>query len=162
RVLRGGREETVPLGEVEVGETILVRPGEQVGLDGVVASGASTVDESLLTGEGLPVEKASGSRVFGGTLNKTGALTVRVSRPGSESALARIVAAVREAQATKPRVQKFADQAAGVFVPAVVLIGVASAILWALYGPEPQVLLALTALVSVFAVACPCALGLAT
>ena len=162
RVLRGGQGETIPIGEVEVGETIQVRPGEQIGLDGTVLGGASTVDESLLTGESLPVEKSSGSSVWGGTINKTGSLDVRVSKPGSESALARIVEAVRVSSATKPRIQRFADRAAAVFVPAVILTGVASAVLWALYGPEPQIVYALTCLVSVFAVACPCALGLAT
>ncbi|MEK7858584.1 MAG: heavy metal translocating P-type ATPase [Elusimicrobiota bacterium] len=162
RVSRGGKELTVPLAEVEVGETVIVRPGEQIALDGTVVEGASTVDESLLTGESLPLEKSKGSSVWGGTMNKTGALTVRVERPGSESALARIVEAVRTSQATKPRIQRFADKAAGAFVPFVVLTGVASALLWSLYGPEPKVLFALTALISVFAVACPCALGLAT
>ena len=162
RALREGREETVTLAEVRVGETIRVRPGEQVGLDGTVLSGASAVDESLLTGESLPAEKSPGSRVLGGTINKTGSLDVRVSRPGSESALARIVAAVRAAQASKPRVQRFADKAAAAFVPFVVLVAVASALYWALNGPEPRILFALSSFVSVFAVACPCALGLAT
>jgi len=162
RVARGGEPETVPLAEVEVGETVLVRPGEQIGIDGTVLSGASTVDESLLTGESLPVEKSPGSSVWGGTVNKTGALAIRVSKPGSESALARIVEAVRVSQATKPRIQRFADRAAALFVPIVVLVAVASAVLWALYGPEPKVVFALTCLVSVCAVACPCALGLAT
>ncbi len=162
RVRRSGAELTVPLADVAVGETILVRPGEQVGLDGSVVAGASTVDESLLTGESLPVEKAPGSGVWGGTINKTGALEIVVSRPGSESALARIVEAVRASQATKPRIQRFADRVASWFVPFVMLIAAGSAVLWATYGPEPKVLYALSALISVFAVACPCALGLAT
>jgi Cu+-exporting ATPase len=162
RALRGGKEAVVPLSEIEPGDTVLVRPGEQVGLDGVVLEGASTIDESLLTGESLPVEKSKGSRVFGGTLNKTGALVIRVERPGSESALARIIEAVRAAQATKPRIQRFVDRVAGWFVPAVLLLGTTTALLWALYGPEPRAVLALTCLVSVFAAACPCALGLAT
>lgn len=162
RVLREGREKTVALSEVKAGEVIRVHPGEQVGLDGVVVSGASTVDESLLTGESLPVEKSSGSHVWGGTINKTGAFEVRVSRPGEESALARIVSAVRGAQATKPRIQKLVDRIAAFFVPFVVISGAASAVIWASYGPEPKILLALTSLISVFAVACPCALGLAT
>ncbi|MFA6004701.1 MAG: heavy metal translocating P-type ATPase, partial [Elusimicrobiota bacterium] len=162
RVLRNGKEETVPVAEVEVEETVIVRPGEQIGLDGMVLSGVSTVDESLLTGESLPVEKSAGSNVWGGTMNKMGALDIRVTKPGSESALARIVEAVRVSQATKPNIQRFVDRTAAVFVPAVMLAGVSSAVLWALYGPEPKVILALTSLVSVFAVACPCALGLAT
>ncbi|MBI3552064.1 MAG: copper-translocating P-type ATPase [Elusimicrobia bacterium] len=162
RVAREGKELTVPIAQVKVGETILVRPGEQIAMDGVVLSGTSTLDEALLTGESMPVEKAPGSRVWGGTINKTGSMEVRVSRPGSESAVARIVEAVRMSQATKPRIQKFADTVASYFVPFIVLTAVAGAVLWALYGPEPKVLLALTCLVSVLAVACPCALGLAT
>lgn len=162
RVVRDGREIVAALADVRVGETIRVRPGEQVGLDGVVVSGASTLDESLLTGESMPVEKSPGSRVWGGTINKTGALEVRVTRPGAESALARIVEAVRASQATKPKIQKFVDRIAAVFVPLVILFAVASALLWSLYGPEPKVVFAMTALVSVLASACPCALGLAT
>jgi len=162
RVLRDGKEQTVALAEVRVGETVRVRPGEQVALDGAVLSGFSTVDEALLTGESLPVEKAPGSRVWGGTMNKTGALEIEVLRPGSASALARIVEAVRTSQATKPQIQRFADRAASFFVPAVILIAVTTALLWSLYGPEPKILLALTSLVSVLAVACPCSLGLAT
>jgi Cu+-exporting ATPase len=162
RCLRGGREETVELGEVEVGESVVVRPGEQIGLDGTVLAGASTVDESLLTGESLPAEKSAGSAVWGGTMNKTGALEIKVLRPGAESALARIIEAVRTSQATKPRIQRFVDRVAAVFVPAVLLVGTAAAVLWALYGPEPKVIFALTTMISIFAVACPCALGLAT
>ena len=162
RVLKDGKELTIPIADVVVGQTVRVRPGEQIALDGVVLTGSSTIDESLLTGESMPVEKAPGSRVWGGTINKTGSLDYEVSRPGSESALARIVEAVRMSQATKPRVQKFADTIASYFVPFVLLLAVASALLWALYGPEPKVLLALTSFVSVLAVSCPCALGLAT
>ncbi len=162
RVVREGRELTAPLAEVRVGELIRVRPGEQIGLDGIVTSGQSTVDESLLTGESLPVEKSPDSHVWGGTMNKNGSLEIRVTSPGSASALARIVEAVRESQATKPHIQRLVDRIASWFVPAVVIGGSLSAVLWATYGPEPKVLLALTTLVSVFAVACPCALGLAT
>lgn len=162
RVVRDGKEVVAPLADVKVGELVRIRPGEQVGLDGSVLDGFSTVDESLLTGESMPVEKSPGSRVWGGTINKTGALEMRVNRSGAESALARIVEAVRASQATKPKIQHFVDQVAALFVPAVILIAVASALLWSLYGPEPKVLFALTALVSVLAAACPCALGLAT
>jgi Cu+-exporting ATPase len=162
RVVKDGREKTVQLADVVAGDVIRVRPGEQVALDGVVLVGQTTVDESLLTGESLPVEKSAGSRVWGGTINKSGSVDVEVKRPGSESALARIVEAVRESQATKPRIQKFVDKVAAYFVPFIVLLGVGTALLWALYGPEPKALLAMTCLVSIFAVACPCALGLAT
>ena len=162
RVVRNGDEVTIPIAEVKVEETIRVRPGEQIGLDGMVLSGQSTIDESLLTGESMPVEKSSGSHVWGGTINKAGSLEIRVTSSGADSALARIVEAVRESQATKPRIQRFVDRLASYFVPGVMLCGSLSAVLWATYGPEPKVLLALTTFVSVFAVACPCALGLAT
>lgn len=162
RVLRDGAEKTVPLREVEVGETVRVRPGEQIGTDGEVVSGRSTVDEALLTGESLPLEKAPGSRVWGGTLNKNGALEIKVSRPGDESALARLVESVRESQATKPKIQRYVDKIARWFVPGVILLAALTAAVWMSWGPEPRFLLAMTCFVSVLASACPCALGLAT
>lgn len=162
RVIRDEQEVTVPLSEIKVGETIRVRPGEQIGVDGLVLSGMSTVDESLLTGESLPVEKSAGSRVWGGTINRSGALEVAVTRPGDESALARIVESVRESQSSKPKVQRFVDKIAAVFVPAVCVIAVASALVWGVYGPEPKIIFSLTTLITVLASACPCALGLAT
>ena len=162
RVLRDGAEVVVPLAEVEVGETVRVRPGEQIGCDGEVVTGSSTLDESMLTGESQPVEKTVGSRVWGGTLNKGGALEVRVARPGDESALARIVEAVRESQATKPKIQRYVDKIAAWFVPAVIGLSILTAVLWMRWGPEPRFLLAMTCAVSVLVSACPCALGLAT
>jgi Cu+-exporting ATPase len=162
RVLRDGSELVVPLAEVAVGETVRVRPGEQIGCDGEVTAGSSTIDESMLTGESLPVEKTVGSRVWGGTLNKVGALEVRVMRSGDESALARIVEAVRESQATKPKIQRYVDTIAAWFVPVVILLAVVVAASWMRWGPEPRFLLAMTCAVSVLASACPCALGLAT
>ncbi len=162
RVVRDGLESVVPLYEVEVGETVRVRPGEQVGTDGEVISGRSTIDETMLTGESLPVEKAAGSRVWGGTLNKNGALEIRVSAPGDESALARIVEAVRESQATKPKIQRYVDKISTWFVPAVFVLAALTAAFWMRWGPEPRFLLAMTCAVSVLASACPCALGLAT
>jgi len=162
RVIRGGAEVSVPLDEVLVGDVARVRPGEQIGTDGEVVSGRSTVEESLLTGESLPVEKAPGSRVWGGTLNKNGALELRVTRPGRESALARIVEAVRESQATKPRIQRTVDKIAAWFVPGVIVFAVLVAAAWLRAGPEPDYLMALTSFVAVLACACPCALGLAT
>ncbi|MBI4347640.1 MAG: cadmium-translocating P-type ATPase [Elusimicrobia bacterium] len=163
-VLRGApqAEHIVPLAEVQRGERILVRPGEQVGLDGTVEEGNSTVDESLLTGESMPVEKGRGSRVYGGTINKTGALVVFVTAIGSQMALARIIEAVRRSQATKAPVQRLVDRVAGAFVPAVLGLAVVSAIAWAVWGPDPRATRAVTAFVSILAVACPCALGLAT
>jgi Cu+-exporting ATPase len=162
RVVRGGAELIVPLFEVEVGEIVRVRPGEQIGADGEVVTGRSTLDESMLTGEGLPVEKTVGSRVWGGTLNKNGALEIRVTAPGEESALARIVEAVRESQATKPKIQRYVDVISAWFVPAVLLFALATGVVWLRWGPEPRLLLAMTCTVAVLASACPCALGLAT
>ena len=162
RVLRGGEEIIVPLAEVEVGEIVRARPGEQIGCDGEIVAGSSTLDESMLTGESLPIEKTVGSRVWGGTLNKGGALDIRVARPGDESALARIVTAVRESQATKPKIQRYVDKIATWFVPAVIGLSLATAVVWLRWGPEPSFLLAMTCAVSVLASACPCALGLAT
>jgi len=162
RVVRDGAEFTVPLAEVSVAELVRVRPGEQIGIDGEVVSGRSTVDEALLTGESLPVEKSPGTRVWGGTLNKNGALEIRVSRPGDESALSRIVEAVRESQATKPKIQRYVDKVAAWFVPAVLVLSSLAAAAWLNWGPEPRFLFAMTCFVSVLACACPCALGLAT
>jgi Cu+-exporting ATPase len=162
RVLRDGAELTVPLREVVVGDIVRVRPGEQIGTDGEVVSGRSTVDEALLTGESLPVEKAPGSRVWGGTLNKNGALEVKVARSGDESALSRLVESVRESQATKPKIQRYVDKVARWFVPTVIGLALFVAFAWLRWGPEPRILLAMTCFVSVLASACPCALGLAT
>lgn len=162
RVVRGGEELVAPLAEVEVGELVRVRPGEQIGTDGEVVGGASTVDESMLTGESLPVEKSVGSRVWGGTLNKNGALEIKVTRPGDESALARIVEAVRESQATKPKIQRYVDKISAWFVPLVIGLAACTAAYWLRWGPEPRLLLAFTCSVAVLASACPCALGLAT
>ncbi len=163
RVLRDGAEEVLPVERVAVGEIIRVRPGEQIGMDGVVLSGTSTVSEALLTGESLPVDKAPGSKVWGGTLNALGSLEIRVERPGSDSALARIVAAVRASLAAKPRIQRLVDRVSAVFVPAVIIVAVSSALIWAVRGSgDGRLALALNALVCVLVVACPCALGLAT
>ena len=162
RVVRGGEEKTIPLREVAVGETVRVRPGEQIAADGEVTGGRSTVDEAMLTGESLPVEKAPGSRVWGGTLNKNGALEIRVTRPGEESALSRLVESVRESQATKPKIQRSVDRIASWFVPAAIAFAVLTAAAWLRFGPEPRLLLAMTCFVCVLASACPCALGLAT
>lgn len=162
RVVRKGAEVVAPLAEVAVGETVLVRPGEQIGTDAEVVEGRSTVDESLLTGESLPVEKAPGSRVWGGTMNKNGALTLKVTRAGDESALARIVEAVRSSQATKPKIQRVVDTVAAYFVPAVFVLAALTAYLWLRYGGPSGIVMALTTFVAVLATACPCALGLAT
>lgn len=169
-----GRSETVPVAEVEPGDMLLVRPGGRVPLDGRVVAGESEVDESMLTGEPVPAPKFPGDLVTGGTVNGTGSLTMEATRVGSETVLARIVEMVRTAQATKPPVQKAVDQVAGWFVPAVVLVAVATFLFWLTAGPAPTaepasaagpasaLPLAMTTAVAVLVIACPCALGLAT
>lgn len=169
-----GKPETVPVAEIEPGDLLLVRPGGRVPLDGRVVAGESEVDESMLTGEPVPAPKFPGDSVTGGTVNQTGSLTMEATRVGSETVLARIVEMVRAAQATKPPVQKAVDQVAGWFVPAVVLVAVATFLFWLTAGPAPTaepalaagpasaLPLAMTTAVAVLVIACPCALGLAT
>ncbi|MEM1042613.1 MAG: heavy metal translocating P-type ATPase [Bacteroidota bacterium] len=162
RVVRGGRETEVPVAEVCVGDQVAVRPGERVPLDGTVIEGASAVDESMLTGEPLPVEKRPGDAVTGATVNRTGAFTLRVSRTGAGTTLAQIVRLVREAQGRKAPIQRLADTVSGVFVPVVFAIAVLAFAVWMAVGPEPRLTYALLSFVSVLIIACPCALGLAT
>ncbi len=163
RVVRAdGREEDLPLDQVAVGDTLRVRPGEKVPVDGAVLDGASNVDESMVTGEPLPVEKTAGSRVTGGTVNATGSFLMRAERIGSETLLGQIVRMVSEAQRTRAPIQRLADKVAGWFVPAVVLTAVLTFFVWALWGPEPRLAHALVNGVAVLIIACPCALGLAT
>ena len=154
--------ETVPVSEVNPGDLVLVRPGSRVPLDGRVQRGTSEVDESMLTGESVPVVKSPGDEVAGGTVNGTGALTVEVTRVGEDTVLARIVAMVRRAQGSKPRIQKTVDVVAGRFVPAVIAVSLATFGAWYLVGPEPRLNFAMVTSVSVLVIACPCALGLAT
>jgi cation-transporting ATPase V len=160
RVVRDGQEVMVPIQQVAVGDLLRVRPGEKVPTDGEVVAGASAVDESMLTGESVPVEKAVGDPVTGATVNTSGVLTVKATRVGSETALAQIVRLVEDAQASKGQVQRLADRVAGVFVPVVIAIAVATFAGWALVGADPQA--GLVAAVAVLIIACPCALGLAT
>jgi len=163
RLLRDdGSEGDVPLDEVRPGDRLRVRPGEKVPVDGVVLEGTSAVDEAMVTGEPMPVEKKPGDRVVGATVNGTGSLVMRAERVGAETLLARIVQMVAEAQRSRAPIQKLADQVAGWFVPAVVSIAVATAIVWGLVGPEPRMAHALVNAVAVLIIACPCALGLAT
>jgi Cu+-exporting ATPase len=161
-VREDGTEEDVPLDRVHPGDRLRVRPGEKVPVDGVVIEGASAVDESMLTGEPLPVEKAAGSRVTGGTVNGTGGFLMRAERVGSETLLAQIVRMVSEAQRSRAPIQRVADKVASYFVPAVVLAAVVTFAVWALAGPEPRLVHALVNAVAVLIIACPCALGLAT
>ena len=162
RRLEAGGEADVPLDAVRPGDRLRVRPGESVPVDGVVTEGSATVDESMITGEPLPVEKGPGDPLTGGTLAKSGSLVMRAERVGAETTLARIVALVAKAQRSRAPIQALADRVAGVFVPAVVAIAVLAAIGWVAAGPSPALAYALSAAVSVLIIACPCALGLAT
>ena len=157
-----GSEEDVPLEIVQVGDRLRVRPGEKVPVDAIVLEGASAVDESLVTGEPIPVEKRAGDRVIGSTINGTGGLIVRAEKVGADTLLSRIVTMVAEAQRSRAPIQKLADQVAGWFVPAVMLVAVLTFIVWANVGPEPRMAHALINAVAVLIIACPCALGLAT
>lgn len=162
RVNADGNESDVLLEHVQVGDQLRVRPGEKVPVDGVVVDGQSAVDESMLTGEPIPVAKAAGDRVTGATMNGTGALLIRAERVGSETLLAQIVQMVAEAQRSRAPIQGLADTVAGYFVPAVIAVAVLTFLVWALVGPEPRMAYALINAVAVLIIACPCALGLAT
>jgi len=162
RLVRDGVEREVPLSEVAVGDLLRVKPGDAIPVDGSVRAGRSTVDESMVTGESLPVEKAEGDRVIGGTLNGEGAIDVEATAVGSQTALAQIARLVEQAQASKPTIQKLADRISGIFVPAVMGIAIVTWVAWYVVGPEPRALFATVAFASVLIIACPCALGLAT
>jgi Cu+-exporting ATPase len=161
-VREDGTEEDVPLERVKPGDRLRVRPGEKVPVDGIVLEGATSVDESMVTGEPIPVEKIKGSKVTGGTVNGTGSFIMQAERVGADTLLAQIVRMVAEAQRSRAPIQKLADLVAGYFVPAVVLVAVLSFIVWALLGPEPAMAYGLLNAVAVLIIACPCALGLAT
>ena len=162
RVRAGGGDEDVALEAIQVGDLLRVRPGEKVPVDGVVVEGTSAVDESMVTGEPIPVEKTAGGRVIGGTVNGTGGFVMRAERVGRETLLAQIVQMVSEAQRSRAPIQRLADMVAAWFVPAVVLVAIVSAIVWATVGPEPRAAFAVVNAVAVLIIACPCALGLAT
>ena len=152
----------MPLADVQPGDRLRVRPGERVPVDGVVLEGLSAVDESMLTGEPIPVEKGPAARVTGGTVNGTGGFVMRAERVGADTLLAQIVRMVAEAQRSRAPIQRLADQVSAWFVPAVVVVAVLTALAWGLYGPEPRLAYALVNAVAVLIIACPCALGLAT
>ena len=162
RIREDGTEEDVPLEAVHVGERLRVRPGEKVPVDGVVVDGSSAIDESMVTGEPIPVEKHAGDRVVGATINGTGTLVMRAEKVGADTLLSRIVAMVAEAQRSRAPIQKLADVVSGYFVPAVVAVAVATFVVWGIAGPEPRLAHALVNAVAVLIIACPCALGLAT
>ncbi len=163
RILRvDGTEEEIPLDNVQPGDRLRVRPGDKVPVDGLVVEGRSSVDESMITGEPVPVEKVEGDNVTGATINGTGSFVMEATRVGSETMLAQIVEMVSNAQRSRAPIQKYADKVAGIFVPAVIAIAVLAFIGWAIWGPQPALSYALVAAVAVLIIACPCALGLAT
>jgi Cu+-exporting ATPase len=162
RVLNDDKTETVPLAEIKVGDVSRVRPGDKIPIDGTVIEGRSAVDEAMLTGEAIPVEKTQGDTVTGGTLNGSGSFDMRVDRTGAETTLSQVVHMVSEAQRSRAPIQALADVVAGYFVPAVIGIAIIAFICWVVFGPAPQLAHALVAAVSVLIIACPCALGLAT
>jgi len=162
RIRDDGSEEDVSLDQVQVGDRLRVRPGEKIPVDGVVVEGTSSIDESMVTGESIPVEKQAGDRVTGAAVNGTGSLIIEAERVGSETLLAQIVQLVAEAQRSRAPIQKLADVVSGYFVPAVILIAIGTFIVWALIGPDPRMAYAIINAVAVLIIACPCALGLAT
>jgi Cu+-exporting ATPase len=161
-ILPGGSEHDVPLDQIKPGDRLRVRPGEKVPVDGVVIEGSSSVDESMLTGEPIPIEKTPGSKVTGATVNGTGSFVMQAERVGSDTLLAHIVRMVSEAQRSRAPIQRLADRVSAVFVPAVVAIAVVTFVAWAAFGPKPRLAHALVNAVAVLIIACPCALGLAT
>jgi Cu+-exporting ATPase len=162
RLVRDGHEIDVPLAEVRAGDLLRVRPGDKVPVDGVVLEGASSVDESMLTGESIPVEKGPGDVVLGATLNVHGSFVMRAERVGAETTLAHVVRLVEQAQAAKPPIQRVADRVTGWFVPAVIGVAALTATAWLVLGPEPRLPFAISAAIAVLIIACPCAMGLAT
>ncbi|NOT40085.1 MAG: heavy metal translocating P-type ATPase [Alphaproteobacteria bacterium] len=162
RLQANGSDEDVPLDEVAKGDRLRVRPGESVPVDGAVLEGRSNVDESMVTGEPVPVAKATGDRVIGGTINQTGAFVMEAQKVGRETMLAQIVGMVAKAQRSRAPIQRLADQVSGWFVPAVIAVAVGAFVAWSIWGPEPRFSFGLIAAVAVLIIACPCALGLAT
>jgi len=162
RVVRAGVEMDVPVDDVRVGDVVIVRPGEKVPVDGVIIAGQSALDESMLTGESLPVDKKEGDPVVGATLNKTGTFQFRATRVGKETVLAQIIRLVQEAQGSKAPIQRLADRVTSLFVPAVIAIAVLTFFAWLFFGPQPRFTFAFLNFVAVLIIACPCALGLAT
>ncbi|OLD51345.1 MAG: copper-translocating P-type ATPase, partial [Armatimonadetes bacterium 13_1_40CM_3_65_7] len=162
RVLRDGRETDIRVEDVQADDPVIVRPGEKVPVDGVIIEGRSALDESMLTGESLPVDKGPGDQVVGATLNKTGAFTFRATKVGRDTVLAQIIQLVQEAQGSKAPIQRLADRVASYFVPAVMALAVVTFLTWLVFGPNPSLTYALVTFVAVLIIACPCALGLAT
>lgn len=157
-----GHEEEVSIDALQPGDLVRVRPGEKIPLDGTITDGSTTVDESMITGEPIPVEKGASDQVIGGTVNQTGSFVMRVEKVGSQTVLSQIVHMVAEAQRSRAPIQRLADQVAGYFVPAVIAVAILTALIWAIWGPQPKLAYAVVNAVAVLIIACPCALGLAT
>jgi len=162
RLVRDGQELDVPIDSLQVGDLVRVRPGEKVPVDGIVVEGISTVDESMLTGESLPVEKAVGDGVVGASLNRTGSFVFRATHVGRDTTLAQIIRLVEQAQGSRAPIQRLADIVASYFVPAVIVLAALTAVAWLAFGPEPRITMALQTFIAVLIIACPCAMGLAT
>ena len=162
RVIRDGVETTVPVADIRVGELIVVRPGERIPLDGAIVSGSSAIDESMITGESIPVDKAAGDAVIGATMNTHGSFTLRVTKIGADTALANIVRLVQDAQATKVPIQRIVDRVSAYFTPIVVMLALAGFVIWYDFGPAPAFAYATIVMVTTLIIACPCALGMAT
>lgn len=162
RVLRDGKELDIPIEEVVLDDIIIVRPGEKIPVDGEIVDGSSTVDESMITGESIPVEKHLGDEVIGASINKTGSFKFKATKVGKDTALAQIIQMVEQAQSSKAPIQRIVDNVSGFFVPAVIILAILSFVIWYVFGPTPQLIYALIVFVTVLVIACPCALGLAT
>jgi Cu+-exporting ATPase len=162
RVQRNGREIDIPIEEVVLDDIIIVRPGEKIPVDGEITDGSSTVDESMITGESIPVEKHTGDEVIGASINKTGSFKFKATKVGKDTALAQIIQMVEQAQSSKAPIQRIVDNVSGYFVPAVIILAIFSFVIWYVFGPTPQLIYALIVFVTVLVIACPCALGLAT
>ncbi|MEK7124132.1 MAG: copper-translocating P-type ATPase, partial [Patescibacteria group bacterium] len=162
RVVRDGKEIDIPIAEVVIGDIIRVRPGEKVPVDGIIQEGESSIDESMVTGESIPVDKSKGANVIGATINKTGTFTFKTAKVGQETMLAQIIKLVQEAQGSKAPIQRLADLVSSYFVPVVLMLAIATFVVWYNFGPAPALLFALLNTVAVLIIACPCAMGLAT
>src|SRR3989338_4045231 len=162
RVVRDNKEIDIPISEVVIGDLIRVRPGEKIPVDGMITEGDSSIDESMITGESMPVDKKNGDTVVGATINKSGSFVFEATKIGQETMLAQIIKLVQEAQGSKAPIQRLADLVSSYFVPIVIMLAIATFIVWNNFGPEPTLLYAILNTVAVLIIACPCAMGLAT
>jgi Cu+-exporting ATPase len=162
RIIRTDHDEDIAVERIQVGDRLRVRPGEKIPVDGVIVSGDAMVDESMVTGESIPIHKKSGDQIIGATLNQSGSVVMTANRVGKDTVLAQIITLVEKAQSLKPPIQKLADKVAGIFVPIVILIAIITFLVWWLLGPEPRLITALMSAVAVLIISCPCAMGLAT